>query len=115
MLSDYFGSFSAPDEIASHKDWYTPTGLVLWPKFVFPHMRFDGRYFGRNDEAIMAALKDPNRAVILNVDNGAHWVVALRKTFFGNDYVVLDPWWGDKRTACGSYKNIVGFATFARK
>jgi hypothetical protein len=114
MLSDYFGDFNPPNVIAAHKDWYTPDGLVLWSHFQFQKFAFDRRYQGRNDDAIQACIKDPNRAVLLQVDNGQHWVVALSKTIFGNDYVVADPWFGDKRTACGTYKNITGFATFKR-
>lgn len=115
MLSDYFKSFSPPNEIASKKDWYTNDGLIIWSKLDFATFKFDGRFYKRDDQTIRACLKDPNRAVILQVDNGAHWVVAISKTFFGNDYNVVDPWFGSKKTACGTYKNITGFATFKRK
>ncbi len=114
MLTDYFGCYQSPAWIAASKDLYTQDGLVIWAKAVFPKMAFEHREEGRNDANILSALKDPNRAVMLQVDNGQHWVVALRKTLFWNDYVVVDPWFGDKRTACGTYKNITGAAYFKR-
>jgi len=114
MLSDYFKCFVTPDAIANKKNNYTPDGLVIWKNLSFAHMEFESRQIGRVDKDIQAALKDPNRAVILLVDNGQHWVVALGKTLTGNDYRVADPWFGDKRTACGTYKNITGAAYFKR-
>jgi len=77
-------------------------------------MQFVDREYGRNDINILAALKDPNQAVILEVDNASHWCVGVRKTLFGNDYVVVDPWTGKQATACGTYKNITGAAYFKR-
>lgn len=114
MIADYFGTFMSPGQIANHKSWYTPEGLILWNKLAIPKMAFESREYVRNDVHIQEALKDPNRAVLLEVDNGQHWVVALRKTLLGNDYVVADPWFGDKRTACGAYKNVTGAAFFKR-
>jgi len=114
MLSDYFGCFVPPNQLAVNKDWYTADGLVIWPKFKFAKMVFVEREKGRNDAHIREALKDPNKAVMLQVDNGAHWVVAIGKTLWGNDYRIVDPWFGDKRTACGTYKNITGAAYWKR-
>ncbi len=117
MLTSYFGIWQSPIEIATAPGNYTADGLVLWPNIssMLKSMKFDKRIQGRNDAEIMASLKDPNKAVILQVDNGQHWVVAIKKTLFGNDYVIYDPWFGDKRTACGSYKNITGSAHWVKK
>ena len=72
------------------------------------------RLYTRDDAVIQAALKDPNSFVLLQVDNGQHWVLALSKTWFGNDYNVADPWLGKKVTACSMYHNITGCAVFYR-
>lgn len=117
MLSDYFGGFVRPDEIAKRAENYTKDGLVLWTKLELRKMRFEWREYQRNDAKIREALKDPNRAVILQVDDGAHWVVALRRTMLGlgNDYVCLDPWTGKKCDVLKTYRNITGAAFFNRK
>lgn len=114
MLSDYFGKPITPDWIASHNDWFTPAGLVNWQKFAIPGMAFAGRGQGRDDQLIQACLKDPNRAIMLEVNNGSHWVVALSKTFFGNDYNIADPWDGTKTAAIKKYHNITGAAHWKR-
>lgn len=115
MASDYFGCYKSPADIAAVKKNYTKDGLILWQNLKFAHMKFAGRYYGESSTIIDEALKSPNKAVILQVDNGAHWVIALRKTLFGNDYVILDPWDGKKKDAKKAYKNITGFSVFVRQ
>lgn len=120
MLSDYFNCFMKPDEIAGHQDWYTRPGnpvgegLVIWTKLGFRLMKFTWREYGRNDAEIQRALKDPDRAVMFQVNNGAHWVVGIRKTLFGNSYIVADPWDATKCDVIKKYHNITGMAFFAR-
>lgn len=115
MLSDYFGGYMSPLGIAMHKDWYTGDGLILWRNLDLPTMKFKSRLSVRNDAAINYALKDPNMAVILEVNNGSHWVVAIKKSFFGDSYIVADPWNGDRCDVISRYHNITGCAIFERK
>lgn len=115
MLSDYFGCLVYPDAIAMVKTNYTKAGLILWQNLSFQNFKFDWRDYTRNDAKIQEYLKDPNKAVILNVSDGKHWVAAKRKTLFGNDYVCADPWTGKDCTATKAYGNIVGAAYFSRK
>ncbi len=115
MLSDYFKCFQNPADISKNFCKYDMDGRILWNTLSLAHMAFETRGYGRNDDFIKAALKDPNRAIILNVNGGAHWVVALRRTLFGNDFVCADPWTGKTCTAVGTYKNIVGYASFIIK
>ena len=114
MLSSYFNCFLSPGQIASRKEFYTKEGLIDWPKLSFSRMVFTERPRVRDDLKIMESVRSPDKGVLLNVNDGAHWVLAIRKTLFGNDYVVWDPWTGKKTTACGSYHNIVGSAHFKR-
>ncbi len=115
MLSDYFQCFQPPDAIAKTEVQYTIDGLILWRTLTLAHMAFDVRICARDDQSIMRSLKDPNGACILNVNNGAHWVVAIGKVPFFNDYFIVDPWDARIKRACASYKNIVGSAHFIRK
>ena len=103
-----------PDKIASHADWFTKDGLVLWSKLNLP-MKFVWRQYGRNDAKILESLKNPNGACLLQVGNGSHWVLPIRKTWFKNDYVIVDPWGGRMGVACGDYGNITGSSHFIKR
>ena len=114
MLLDYFGCFQTPPAIASHTDWFNDIGKVLWTKLRFDHMQFVWRGYTRDDGKIQAAIKDPNQAVLLSVNGGTHWVVALRKTLWGNSYVVADPWTGGTCDVLSKYHSIEGYALVQR-
>lgn len=113
-LSTYFGDNLNPHAVCNRIK-YTPGGLIIWQSAVFEHFEFERREYGRKDANIEAALKDPNRAVILNVGNGSHWVVAVSRDWFGN-YKIADPWMGDFLMLEKRYgRSIQGAAYFRRK
>lgn len=113
MLSDYFGCYQQPDDIARHVDWYTKDGLILWTKLNFSKMAFVWRFYKANYDTINSAIKDPNLACLLEVE-GRHWLVAMSKLPFVNIYRVADPW-DSKIKLSTSYKNITGGAVFRKK
>jgi len=113
MLSDYFGAFFNPDTLARNVKLYTSDGLIIWKNLMVANFKFERREYGRNDTEIMKALKDPNRAVILEVANHSHWVVCIGKTLFGN-YKIADPWFGDISTMARYKNDITGAAYFQR-
>ena len=115
MLSSYFGCYRSPLELASDANNYTKEGLILWTHLNFDKMKFSWRGYARDDSKIQEAIKNPNKAVMLQVNDGAHWVVALSKTWFGNSYTVADPWDATKCDVIKKYNNITGFAIFERK
>lgn len=112
-LSTYFGDNLNPLQI-SEIIKYTPDGLVVWQSAVFKDFQFESRQIGRNDIDIKKALNDPNRAVILNVSSGSHWVVATGYDIFGN-LKIADPWFGDESTMKRYQDDITGAAYFKRK
>lgn len=114
MLSDYFGAWVRPDAIAKQKKNYTKDGLILWNALSFSTMRFVERKYGFNEAAIMESLKDPNKAVILEVNDGQHWVVGVKKNLLGSDFTCIDPWDGKKKNLKAAYRNITGSAHFVR-
>jgi hypothetical protein len=110
-----FGIYFNPDELASHVELFTPQGLIIWAKVQewlkakYPYKSFSiYRYYGRSDQAIVQNLK-PGSAVLLQVANKSHWVMAERKQWLRNDYTVGDSWGGVARTAIGDYSNITGY------
>jgi hypothetical protein len=115
MLATAFGKSVTPASVASRAENFTKEGLVWWAKLDVAGIRFLNRYYSRHDLVIQSALKDPAKGVLLQVGNGAHWVLAIRKSWIFNDYVIADPWTGRYGTACGDYGNITGFAVFAKR
>lgn len=110
-LSTYFGDNFTPGWAVKNIK-YTPDGLILWQSCKFFKFAFERREHGRNDANIEAALKDLNRAVILQVANASHWVVALGKLL--GVYRIADPWVGDKSTMLRYKNNITGAAYFRK-
>lgn len=115
MLSSYFNCLRLPSELAHDVHNYTKDGLVIWKNLTFPKMKFVRREYIRNDEKICEYLADSDKAAIFEVNNHAHWVVGVRPTLVGNDYIIVDPWDGRKKTLKKSYRNITGVAYFERK
>lgn len=111
MLTDYFDHWGSPEQIAGHDEWFTKDGLVNWKALKLKAMSFEKRLYGRNDAEIVKSLNDPNKAVILQVEN-YHWVVCLGKDIFGR-YRIADPWFGDK-ASINRYKSITGSAHFIK-
>lgn len=115
MLSDYFGDFKTPDELAK-KLLFTADARIIWDSLVkvLP-FTLEKRVYNLNHFEIDVSLKDPRKAVVLNVNSGAHWVTAIRKsTLFPNHYVVIDPWDGKEKTT-RAFRNISGSAHFIKK
>lgn len=114
MLSSYFDCYKSPSQIAHNVANFTNDGLVNWQKLAFPKMRFVERTYREDSAKILEAMKNPDKAVMLQVNFGQHWVVAVRKSLLGNDYIVVDPWTGKKVGAKAMYRNITGAAYFER-
>lgn len=114
MLSDYFKCFVRPDWMIGPNVKYTNDGLIIWQSIEFPKFKFETRRFGWQLAEIDKSIKDPNKAVILQVNNGAHWVVAIRRIPMTKHYFIVDPWTGRLSTTM-AYKNVTGSAHFIRK
>lgn len=115
MLSDYFGSYKSPAELAQNANLFTSDGLVIWNRLDFQNMKFVTRMYGDNEASIKESLRDPNKAVLLQVDNGQHWILPTRETYVANDYLAVDPWTAKFCAAKGDYRNVTGSAHFMRK
>lgn len=112
-LSTYFGDLFDP-AIVCDRCKFTPDARLIWASAVFPSFEFERREYGFNDEGIFAALEDPDRAVILQVNDGAHWVVATGWSIWHNCYKIADPLYGDRATIKRYHSNITGAAYFRR-
>ena len=109
MVADYFGEYHDPVAMQGYQG-YTPEGLIIWESLKLKKMKFGKRLRKFDPAEIQVSLKDPKKAVILEVEN-RHWVVALNKLPFVNVYRIADPWTGTIRLST-AYKYISGSAHF---
>lgn len=114
MLSSYFGCPQTPLEIAHNAANFNKEGLVVWKNLNFPCFQFVFRGYNESVSRIKDAMEDPDKAVLLQVNYGQHWVVGIRPKFFGRSYIVADPWDGKKVDVLAKYHNIMGAAYFKR-
>lgn len=113
MLSDYFKCYQTPKQLALVKSNYTASGLVLWNAMHFDKMKFVWRDYKEDHAKIKDSINDPKKAVILQVSNGRHWVVATQVV--GDDYAIVDPWDAQTKLAKKVYHNVTGASHYIAK
>lgn len=106
MLLDFFKKFKNPGVLAKTLD-FTKDGLILWGSLPKVGFQLEKRFTGEDRALIDAALKAPNKGVLIQVEN-YHWVLGLGRSIFGG-YRIADPWFGDISTT-RRYKYISGGA-----
>jgi len=113
MLSDYYNCFHTPAWMADNLR-FTADAKLFWQS-VSEKLCFDFTWRGYSPDYVKidAAIKDPETAVILEVEN-YHWVVALSKVPLTKIYRIADPWTGSKGLST-RYRYISGYATFKTK
>ena len=118
MLSSYFGCYKSPLEIAHNAHNYTPDGLVIWKNLSFNKMKFDRRAYSFERLEVIKALRDSDRAVLLEVQlgKGRHWLAGVKYDIFGR-IIAVDPWLlpAQKVDILKKYGVITGAAYFSRK
>ncbi|MEI6529689.1 MAG: hypothetical protein WCN88_04855 [Candidatus Falkowbacteria bacterium] len=125
MMSDYFGCYKSPKELATNPHNFDDAGGLQWINLSFPNFGFrwrEGSQINVPNEVIDMKMIDSyltegknhsDRAVVLNVANKSHWVLALWKTQDG-DYLAIDPWTGKTCSVLETYGNINGASLFIR-
>lgn len=113
MIADYFGTKIMPDSMAALKQ-YNAQAKIIWTKIKLPLFAWEYRAYKREDVKIKKYLADPKKAVMLEVNNGQHWVVAVKVSTDGKSYIVRDPWTGTDVDVIKVYHNITGAAYFTK-
>ena len=112
MLSDYFGEFVLPQQAIGQQVFFNKSGYVIWEKLNFSKFKLEKRIRNYDKLEVKMSIKDPKRAVCLNVNNGSHWVVAV-KALPGDYYWCYDPYGGKRKLYKGS--QISGSANIISK
>lgn len=94
---------------------FTPDGKLIWRSGLYPDFEFDRIVKGHDHEMIMEALADPDRAVILGINEAKHWVVATNYNEQNARYVVADPLGKNERDFLNQYDTVAYMAFFKRK
>ena len=115
-LSNWFygGMKWTPDMICSDAACFTPDGLAVEVALCakLANLTYTGAQEGENDPAIAAAIRGLNTGVVLNVNNGSHFVLGWSIPLFGNDFNVADSWYGKVNQAKGTWHNITSARFF---
>jgi hypothetical protein len=121
-LASWFGENLTPKVCAKTLFLYTKPvngkggGLIIWKQLenLFQKIKFLYRYYSFNESIIDEYLiKNPNTAVVLQVDRGYHWVAALNKNKTG--YFCSNPWNYPARKRTYKKEEITGFAVLIKK
>lgn len=123
MISDDFGCYKSPLELAHNANNYTPDGLILWDnlnktfegkmRFVWRGYGAHGKYTPMTDfSPLLRALENPLQRVAIEVNDGAHWVKLVKKNALGRDWTAIDAWDGRDINVLARYGNITGYAIF---
>lgn len=114
MMTGKFGNVISPHTLALYREYYTPQGLVIWGALKLPGIKFLRRIRSYSYNEILNDVKNPKRAVLLEVNGKTHWILADHKMLFRNDFVCADPWTGKACAAIGDHYNITGSAHFEK-
>jgi len=112
MSGTWFGEEILPYPLCQELE-YTPDALVIWSSIgkVYKRMKFHWRFYTYDQKLIDEALKNPNKTLLLHVDNGGHWVHALWRVPGFKKFWVADPWDGKKKF----YSGVVGGSILIKK
>jgi len=111
-MSTNWGRPILPPALASRNEVFTSGGLLIWQSLNLPGIKFLRRIREYSYNSILDDVKDKRRAVLLEVNNGTHWVLAIRKAFIRQEFLTMDPLYGAYGTAISDHWNITGSAHF---
>lgn len=110
-LGDLQNRFVSPANAARY--WkFDRQGRILWKETAFNGMEFVKRYYRKDLDIIEEYANDPDKVVIIAVNNDSHWLY-VRKSDQG-DLTVVDPIDGQEYEGLPTGYWISGFATFNR-
>ena len=110
MASDYFKCYRDPAWMAKYLEF--AVDKVIWSSIEkVLCFKFKWRYYKHEQKIFTEALRDPATVLLLNVKNGAHWVIATKKVPFG--YWVTDPLGG--KASYYFHTSVVGGTVLIRK
>ena len=115
MITDFFGDWKDPKWMADNLE-FTPGGLLIWSSLraktnIHLEEAFVGNY---REDKILEGINDPNKASILEIHNGWHFVLAVKKLPFLKHYIIIDPISGTKTTTLLKGYQVTGSRLIAK-
>lgn len=115
MITDFFGNWCSPSWLAQNLS-FTPSGMLVWSSLrkktnIHLEERFLNVY---REDKILEGINDPNKASILEINYGWHFVLAVRKIPLTRHYVIIDPISGTKTTTLLRRYKVTGSALMAK-
>jgi hypothetical protein len=109
MLTDFFGCYLDPGKLAKLLK-YSNGGILQWGSVkektcIGLEKNFFHTY---NESKILEGLNLPNKASILEVNYGWHFVVGVKKVAGYRNYIIIDPIDGEKTTKLKKGYKITG-------
>lgn len=108
-----------PAYLAGKKDLFLKDARIIWDKLnqYLENFEYVGRFYKFDYDRVVEALKDPDQAVIIEVDNHEHWVAgnSYGRNQSGYFLKVMDPWFGELNDPLKTWHSLDGFVLFRRK
>lgn len=114
MLTTYFLPAKTPMKLL-HQLKFTNEGKIIWASASFENFAWYKRVYNRDEREIEVHIKNPRLAVILEVANRSHWVVATGYELLSKKIRIADPWTGDRASMDRYRNNITGASYFMKK
>lgn len=106
------GYFCSPADAARY--WaYTKQGLIIWGATEFKGMKFVKRGYTGNIEEVKKYANAKDKAAIIEVNNGKHWVYVDNISANG-DIAIIDPIDGNYYDYLPSKYKFTGYAIFEK-
>jgi len=113
-LSTYFGQDIGVQGVIDLTG-FMPNGHLIWRSGIYPDFEFEKIIKGCDQNLIIDALNDPDRAVILGLNNAKHWVTATGINAETGDLFIADPLGPNERDYLRENDVIDYMAFFKRK
>jgi len=113
-ISSYFGSNIGVQGVIDLTG-FLPNGHLIFRSGNYPDFKFDKILKGCDQNSIIEALNDPDRAVILGLNGGAHWVVACSIDIATGNLRIADPLGSQDREFLRQNDVIDYMAFYSRK
>jgi len=107
-ISKFTGDYPYPDQLSRILK-YDNRGILSYNSDFSP-LKYVGRFNYLSIATVEKYANSTDKAVILQINNGAHFVIANRVE--NSKIIIYDPWLGDECEVYSRYKKVTGMRLF---